>query len=439
MQTTDIAPHMETLKRALGPKLGAEVTPEKLEQELTTYLEYGVPAEQAIKTILRHYEAPGGMAPTAPAQGAKVTLAELTGNLPAVDLKARVLTRNTKIVQARGQDKEIVWGMLGDETGTAAYTSWRPLDGIEKGDCVEIQSAYTKEFRGEVQINFGDRARVEKLPDDAVGKVPTNFKDIQIGEITEGMRGLRVTGRILDVSSREVTVQGTPKTIWGGTVADTSGKIEFTSWHDHNIVADSVVTIEGGYVRSYRGTPQLNFDEDANVTKAEADLPDANALDQAALTTLGEIIVRGGGNDVAVVATLLEVREGSGLIFRDPETNRVVPGGTKADGARPDLRIKAVLDDGTGAVSIIAGREITEALLGKDLDACLAEVQAAFHPGVIEDQLKAKLVGRVWKARGNVLSDDFGLSFLVRSLEPFSEDVEKAAEELLGNLPPEAF
>jgi len=447
--TTDPAPHFETLTRALQDKIGTEIDEADLRAEFEKYLEYGVPVDQAVKTILRHHGVQAGMAPSSPAGGApgqeRTPLDQVPSNVPYVNLLVRLVTKNTKTVQARGEEKEIVWGLVGDETGTAPFTSWRPLEGLEKGDVIAVQGAYTKEFRGELQINFGDRCRIEKKEPDALPKVLTVFQEVRIGGIAEGQRGLRVTGRILDVASREVNVQGEPKTIYGGTIADESGKIEFTSWHDHGLEADQVVTIEGGYVRSYRGVPQFNFDEEATVTAAEADLPPAEALDKAQHVSLGQLSERGGGNDVAVVASLLEVRQGSGLVFRCPHEgcSRVLVSGQcrlhgKGEGAA-DLRIKGILDDGTGSVNLVAGREITEALLGKDIDACLKEAKEAFRHEIVQEQLEERITGRVYEVRGNVLSDEYGLMFLARTMTPFKEDTEKAAEALVAGLPAEAF
>jgi len=100
----------------------------------------------------------------------------------------------------------------------------------------------------------------------------------------------------------------------------------------------------------------------------------------------------------------------------------------------PDLRIKGVLDDGTGAVSMVAGREITEAVLGKTLAQCVEEAKAAFRPEVIQDQLKEKVTGRVFQAKGNAMSDEYGPMLIVRSLVPFHEPKEETARMLLDSL-----
>jgi replication factor A1 len=442
---TETAPHFETLTRALQDKIGKEIDLQELKDEFEKYLEYGVPADQAVRTLMRHHGAAAPIAPAVVQTDERTTLRACPPNVPYVNLLVRLLSLNRKTVQARGEEKEIFWGLLGDETGTASYTSWRPLEGLAKGDVIAVQGAYTKEFRNELQVNFGDRTKLEKKDASALPKTPVEWVDAQVGELKEGLRGIRVTARILDVQPRTVTVQGESKTLWGGSLADSTGKAEFTSWHDHKLVADTVVTIEGGYVRSYRGVPQLNFDSDATVKPLKGEFPSAKELAHSTTVSLGELVERGGGSDVRAVATLLEIRPGSGLVFRCPQDgcSRVLQGGHcrihgKGEGV-PDLRIKGVLDDGTGAVSVIVGRETTEALLGKNLEACIEQAKEAFRFEVVQEELEEKLTGRVYAVEGNVLSDDYGLMFLARSFIAFGEDAESVAAQLIADLPTEAY
>lgn len=443
MQAIDLAPHIEALKRALGTKIGSDVSEQDLKDEFAKYLEYGVPVDQALKTILRHH---GVQTPAANRQGSapavteRLPVAQLPANSPSVVLKARVLTLNTKSVNARGEAKEIVWGLLGDESGSIPYTSWRPLEGLQKGDVIHVEGAYTKEYQGKPQVNFGDRTKITKLDDSELPRAPVEVKDVPLAELREGLRGLRVTGRVLSVAPRQVTVQGQPKTVWSGLLADASGQVEFSSWHDHGLKAGEAYTIEGGYVRAYRGQPQYTFDADAKVAPAATAVPDAALLSVRPPTSIASVIERNGGSDLTLVATLLEVRPGSGLVLRcsTPGCTRVLTGGmcrlhNRVEGT-PDLRIKGVLDDGTGALSMVVGRELTEAVLGKTLAQCVEEAKAAFRPEVIQDQLKEKVTGRVFTVRGNAMSDEYGPMLIARSLQPFAEPKEETAKMLLESL-----
>src|SRR5688572_3953766 len=443
MQAIDLAPHIEALKKALGTKIGSDVSEQDLKDEFAKYLEYGVPVDQALKTILRHH---GVQSPAANRQGSsppvteRLPVAQLPPNSPSVVVKARVLTVNTKTVNARGEAKEILWGLLGDESGSIPYTSWRPLEGIQKGDVLHIEGAYTKEYQGKPQVNFGDRTKITKLDPSELPAQAVEVRDVPLASLKEGLRGLRVTGRVLSVAPRQVTVQGQPKTVWGGILADASGQVEFSSWHDHGLKAGEAYTIEGGYVRAFRGQPQYTFDADAKVGPAATAVPDQAALAVRAPMPIALVIERGGGSDLTLVGTLLEVRPGSGLVLRCSAQGctRVLTAGqcrihNRVEG-NPDLRVKGVLDDGTGAVSMVVGRELTEQLLGKTLAQCVEEAKAAFRPEVIQDQLREKLTGRVYQVRGNAMSDEYGPMLIARSVAPFSEPKEETAKMLLESL-----
>lgn len=442
MQTHDLAPHLANLKRQLGSKIGTEVSEEDLKDELAKYLEYGVPIDQAVRTVLRHHgvaTTPANRPQSAPTTNERLPLAQVPANAAFVNLKVRLLTVNTKKVNARGEEKEILWGLLGDESGSLPYTAWRPLEGVAKGDVVAVEGAYTKEYQGKAQVNFGDRTKVVKVDDD-LPRAPAVAEDLKVADLREGLRGIRLNVRVLSVAPRQVNVQGVPKTVWSGTLADASGHCEFSAWHDHGLRDGQAYTIEGGYVRAYRGMPQFTFDQDAKVAPYTGDLPEAGRLAARAPVTLGSILEKGAGNDVQVAATLLEVRPGSGLVMRCSTAgcSRVLTAGmcrlhNRVEGV-PDLRIKAILDDGTGALSAIVGRELTEQLLGKKLDQCVKEAQAAFRPEVILDQLKEKLTARVFVARGNVMSDEYGPTMIVRGLAPYAEPKEEAARLLLSSL-----
>lgn len=444
MQTHDLAPHLANLKRQLGTKIGTDVTEEDLRDELAKYLEYGVPIDQAVRTVLRHHgvaTTPANRPQSAPTTNERLPLAQVPANSAYVNLKVRVLSINTRKVNARGEEKDIVYGFLGDESGSLPYTSWRGLEGIGKGDVVAIEAAYTKEYQGKAQVNFGDRTKLVKVDDDLPRTATTAaIEDHKVADLREGLRGIRLNVRVLSVAPRQVQVQGVPKTVWGGTIADATGQCEFSSWHDHGLQEGQAVTIEGGYVRAYRGMPQFTFDADAKVTPYAGDLPDAAHLAVRAPVALASILEKGAANDVQVAATLLEVRPGSGLVFRCSTAgcSRVLTNGmcrlhNRVEGT-PDLRIKAIFDDGTGALSAIIGRELTEKLLGKSLEQAVAEAKAAFRPEVVMDQLKEKLTARVYLARGNVMSDDYGPTMIVRGLTPYAEPKEEAARMLLASL-----
>ncbi|MEE9163795.1 MAG: hypothetical protein V3U17_03235, partial [Thermoplasmata archaeon] len=260
-----------------------------------------------------------------------------------------------------------------------------------------------------------------------------------LDELQEGMQNVRITARVLDIERREVEVRGEPKVVFSGILADATGKVQFSAWHDFGLEPGEVIEMEGGYVSSWRGLPQLTFDERSRLERGEdTALPSREELDRARRVWIEELVQKGGGVDVQVRGIVVEVREGSGLIHRCPECRRVVQkGACRIHGevkGETDLRTKAVVDDGSGALTAIFNRGLTETLLGKTMDEAITEAKEAMDSEVIRDALSDLLVARPVQAQGNVTSDDYGLMMIARSVTVLEVDVQAEARVLLEEL-----
>lgn len=440
MQSEQSAPLLENILLALGNKVPTTVTAEAVAEELQRYLDYGVPAEQARAAILRHHGVSPGAAPTGSGNNSSTprkTLADLQPNESFANLLVRFVTVNEKEIVVKGEKRKIQYGILGDESMTRPFTAWRLLS-VKKGDVVKVVGAYTREYQGEAEVQFGDRVSIEPADPSSLPAAPA-ARTLKVGDLSAGMSNLAITARILSVAPRPVTVQGAAKTVWSGVLADDTGKVGFTSWHDFGLKDGQAVKIAGAYTRSFRGAPQFTFDEKATLEILPDDqAPTLGEIQAAGPTPLADLYLGGGALDVVVEATLVEVRPNSGLVLRCSECKRTLQtGACLQHGKQPgvaDLRIKAVLDDGTGAVNAIFGREQTEALLGKSLAECQKIAKDAMSNDVVEGELKAKLLARPLRARGNVLVDEFGPTLLVQESSFIHRDLAAAAEALLAEL-----
>ncbi|MFQ6127751.1 MAG: DNA-binding protein [Thermoplasmata archaeon] len=436
MEKEQIAPHVKDITRALGNK----VSEEEIERELNSYLNvYRVPLGTAKRSIVKKH----GGNPSLLSLGVRKAIIDLTPNEFSVDILARVVSVNEREIEVEGITKRILYGILGDSTGTVPFTAWEPEDmNVEKGDVLKIQNAYTKEFRGEVQVNLGNRTSVEKESPDALppyeppARPPTS---VDLGNLRGGISNISVIGRILSIESREVDVEGQKKTVFSGLIGDSTGKAQFSAWADFQLKENDVIKVEGGYSKSWRGIPQLSFDHRANVEiLKDVEFPSAEEIAKPSRMWIEEIAERGGAVDATVRGILIDVKEGSGLIFRCPECNRVLRKGTcrihgEVDGT-PDLRVKAVIDDGSAALTAILGKELTESLLEKSLEECMGTAKEAMSHEVIRDELADLLVAQPVELRGNVTSDDYGLMMISNSARVLEIDVQEEARKLLSEL-----
>ncbi len=439
----ELAPHVQDITRALGGK----VSEQEIEKELSSYLNvYRVSLDTAKRSIVKKH----GGNPAGLSIGVSKTIRELIPGEPSVNLLARIVSVNEKDVTVEGGTKHILYGILGDPTATVPFTAWEPLPvTLAKGDVVRIQNAYTKEYRGQVQVNFGVRTTVTKEKPEALPEVkpspgggmpyvgrPT---PVRVVDLREGASNIAVTARILSVEAREVDVEGTRKAVFSGVLADETGKSQFSAWKDFGLKEREVVRIEGAYVKSWRGIPQIGFDDRATVTRLKDDaLPPAEKLGESPRMWIEDLAERGGGVDVTVRGILIDLREGSGLVYRCPECRRVLrKGACRIHGevkGEPDLRVKAVLDDGSGALTAVFNRELTEALLDKSIEETIAEAKEAMSTDVVRDELADLLVAQPIEARGNVTSDDYGLMMIVESAKLLRVDVQAEAREMLEGL-----
>lgn len=436
MSEENIAPHVKDITRALGNK----VSEEEIERELNSYLTvYRVPLGTAKRSIVKKH----GGNPSHLSLGVQKAIIDLTPNEFSVDILARIVSANEREIEVEGVAKRILYGILGDSTGTVPFTAWE-AEGtdFEKGDVVKIQNAYTKEFRGEVQVNLGNRTVVEKESPDALPpyeppeRPPTS---VILENLRGGMSNISVVGRILTIESREVDVDGEKRTVFSGLIGDSSGKAQFSAWADFELREGDVVKIDGGYAKSWRGIPQVGFDHRAIVEiLKDADFPSAEEISKPSRVWIEEIAERGGAVDVTVRGILIDVKDGSGLIFRCPECNRVLRKGAcrihgEVDGT-PDLRVKGVVDDGSAALTAILGKELTESLLGKSLEECMETAKESMSHEIIRDELADLLVAQPIELRGNVTSDDYGLMMISESAEILEVDIQEEAKELLSEL-----
>jgi replication factor A1 len=434
VEPDQIAPHVEDISRVLGSK----VDKKEIERMLMNYIEiYKISVDDAKRAIVKHYG--GSIGGLSKSSGEQKKLNALEGTEQSVDLLVRLVAVSPKQVTVKGQQRVIHTGILADETGTRPFTAWTSEFPFEKGDVLTIRNAYCRAFKEAPDVQMGDRVRITKEDDSALPPFKELGGTYKVSDIHESMTNVAVVVRVLEIERREVEVEGLKKVVFSGIVADATGKVNFTAWSDFSIKVGQVLHIGNAYVKGWRGIPQLTFDDKSHVdVLSDKDFPTMKALSANVDVRIGDLLERGGAMGALIKGVIIDIKPGSGLVLRCPKCNRVIQKGAcsihgKVEGEH-DLRIKAVLDDGTGALTAIINRELTEKLLGKDLEAAKKDAMKAMSPDVIFDELREKLMIETVKATGRVTSDDFGLMLLVDDIEPYEPELEKDAKALLEEL-----
>jgi replication factor A1 len=427
MAVNEIKPHVEDILELLGDE--SKVSEEEIEQELKKFLEYGVPIEQAKQTLIKKY---GGSIPFSALSSERTLISDLQPNAQSVNLIGQVITLNPKEISVRGETRQIYYGIIGDESGTIPFTAWKELD-VKKGDVVEISNAYTREWQGAVQLNFGDRAAIKKTDEGKLPKDAFKPREHKITDLRSGIGVVEVTAKIIELDKKETEINGVKKKIFSGIIGDETGKAQFTSWHDFKLKKGDVVNISGGYVKTWKGIPQLTFDEKAKVKKLDSKTSNVEKI-QTKFMPIDALLEKRGALDIETEGTVIDIRPTSGLVFRCPECDRVIQNSEcKIHGAvegKPDLRMKLVVDDGNGSVQVNVGKELTEKLLGKTLLEWQKIVGSSGDESPIVNEMNKVLFAKRLKLRGNALGDSFGTTVIAQDLSIIEVDVENEAEVL---------
>jgi replication factor A1 len=136
--------------------------------------------------------------------------------------------------------------------------------------------------------------------------------------------------------------------------------------------------------------------------------------------------------DCTVRGVIIDIKPGSGVMMRCPECKRALYKGQQCRlhgsiKGVPDLRIKAAIDDGTGAMMVVLHKEIAEKIMGRTLEWYQAMIGETANPDAPRHDIMEKLIARPVEVRGRVTIDDYGL--LMIATEARVIDVEKEMAE----------
>jgi len=425
----DLESHVDDVLNALS-ELDKDVSREEIQKELNRFMEYGVPLDQAKQTLIKKF---GGIAVFSSGKSSERKLiSNLQPNERSVNLLCRLITVNPKEITVKGDNRKIFYGILGDESGTVSFTAWSSEFDFEKGDVVEISNAYTREWQNGIQLNLGDLSRIIKTDKDKLPESAFKPRELKVKDLHSGIGAVDIKVKITELNKRENEINGVTKKVFSGIIADETGKAQFTSWHDFKLKEGDVIRITGGYVKSWKGIPQLTFDERATVKKLDKNKILKKDL-QISKISIHSLVEKRGAIDVEVEGTVLEIRPGSGVIMRCSECSRSLQNNEcsihgKVDG-KIDLRLKLVVDDGTGSVSSVLNKELSEKLLGKTLEEC-----KKMNENELLNQMNKILFAKKISLRGNALGDEFGTNIIAKDVKLVDLDIKDDAEKLFREI-----
>lgn len=411
---------------ALASDLG--IDKEEVKQDLENLVSYSVPMDEAVQSLRRKYGGGGGSEPESKAIG------EITTADSNVTVTGRVLTAGKRSIRYQGNEQVITEGVLADESGTIDYTAWEDF-GFSPGDTITAGNAGVREWDGHPELNLGESTSL--VFEEESLDVPHEIGgERDLASVEPGDRGLTVEARVLEVETRTIDGRDGETEILSGVLADESARLPFTDWEPRaGIEAGADLRLENVYIREFRGVPSVNCSEFTTVSALDHAV---EVSDSAPRKAIGEAVEGGGAFDVELVGTIVAVRDGSGLIQRCPECGRVVQKGQcRSHGqveGEDDLRVKAILDDGTGTVTAILGTDLTREVYGGDIDDAREQARDAMDQEVVADTIRERLVGREYAIRGSLSVDEYGANLDADEFAEVDEPPAERARALLAEV-----
>ena len=417
--------HAEELASDLG------VDKEEVKADLQNLVEYSVPIEEAKGSLRRKYGDGDGGGDGSPST---VAVEEITPDSGNVTVTGRVLTVGARTIRYQGDDQTIYEGELADETGRIDFTAWEEFD-LSAGDTITAGNAGVREWEGDPELNLGESTTVSVKADPL--EVPYGVGgDADLADLATGDRGRTLEVTVLDIEKRIIDGRDGETEILSGVFGDETGRLPFTDWDPHPAIeTGGTVRVENAYVREYRGVPEVNVSDHSTVTELDREIAVGDAAERL---TVREAVTRGGVYDAELQGSIIDVRDGSGLIERCPECGRVVQNGQcrshgDVDG-EDDLRVKAIFDDGTATATVVLDDELTAEVYGGGVDAAREAARDAMDKSVVAEAIAEAIVGHDYRVRGHLSVDDYGANLDATAFDRVDDDPADRAAALLGEV-----
>lgn len=413
----EFAPHVAEIKRALD----TEIDESNITADLKKLLEYRVPLSEAKRSLIKKY---GGSEKSISRKLKDIQIGERN-----IEITGQVLEVSKKTINIKNIEKTLFSGIICDETSSRSFTAWSDFN-LNPGEVITVTQAYVRNWQERPEINFGPKSKVTKLTTKI--QVPEECELKKLGELKDGDINVHTRFTILNIGTHEINTKDGPKKILGGIAADEETKLPLTSWVlSPELAAGNTIEVKNAYIRSFRGVPTVNINETSLVKKLDIKIE----FREKSGLEIGDIILKDGAYDIVVEGNILSIRPGSGLISRCPECSRVIQKGMcrvhgKVD-ERADMRIKAIIDDGTGALTIVLDSRLTQKICGITIEEAQKIAKTAMSQKVVEDEVKRKLLGKKFAARGNMSKGEFGITLVATDVwEPPGTIQEKALKFL---------
>ena len=337
---------------------------------------------------------------------------------------------------------DVVRGRIADDSGAIGFLSWESFD-HEVGSLIKIENAQVRTFRDTPEINIGSSTKIEiyhdanfSTADDLAAQSISKIEDLR-----DGSRDVDIVVEVQKMTKRTFTnADGEEKSVWSGDIADPTGRCRCSIWSEPPFDIDStpiVMRLRSVRVRAWQGIPDITIDDVSQIELLAA-TPWGDDIDLS--TNVVEVplhdLVSGASRvGISTSGFIVSVREDSGIISRCSECRRVlrngecsVPSCSSYEGV-DDVRLRMVLDDGIGSLSLLVNKIAATDLLSMDEEKITKEIEENGSMAFVQ-QLRELLLGRKMKVSGRTFVDEQGSMLISDAVELLESDSALDASEL---------
>jgi replication factor A1 len=127
------------------------------------------------------------------------------------NVEVNVVEIESKIIDGRDGETEILSGVFGDDTGRLPFTDWDPHDVIEAGASLRIEDVFVREFRGAPSVNVSEFSTVEPLSRDVEVAESARRLSVREAVASGGMFDVEVVGNAIAIRDGSGLIQRCPE------------------------------------------------------------------------------------------------------------------------------------------------------------------------------------------------------------------------------------
>ena len=143
--------------------------------------------------------------------GGDASLQSLEPGDRGINVEVTVLESESKVIDGRDGETEILSGVLADESTRLPFTDWDPHSELSEGESVRIEDSFIREFRGVPSVNVSEFSTVERLDQPVEASESAQQLSIRAAVESGGLFDVELVGNIISVRDGSGLIERCPQ------------------------------------------------------------------------------------------------------------------------------------------------------------------------------------------------------------------------------------